>query len=388
MIGSLICNAAIVVCGLIGTYLHFLKYGIGMFRYYTLCSNVFALLVCAVCLQYNASCLMGKRFFVPSWARVLKYFAACTLMVTMLIVIFVLAPMFGGMAALPYFLLQGEMLWHHLLCPVLAFVSFAWIDAGSFGNERRLPVIAVVPTLLYGITVTLLHLVGAMPAPYPFMEVTEQPIGESILWYIAIIALSYALAWLVWKANRRFGYSEDRLPEQPRPESEGFTADGYIKNQDCFSAYTYRTIPASNNGCGAVAVYDLRRYAGQKAEIADVLAELEKLHYLNIPGPTYMYAMRRYLKKYLSDYLETEGRESCLAAAAGSEMGLFRYLEQRIPHFVSYVRAENGQFRFFNVCDGQEDAVMSMEQFVHGHCVEGRVRLLCWKSATDKDTHH
>lgn len=381
MVWSAVFNAAIVLCGCIGTYLHYLKYGVGMFQYYTVCSNLFALLTGAICLYFNAKCLLGLRLFIPSWAKVLKYLSTCTLMVTMFIVIFVLVPMYGADAAtLKYFLFTGEMLYHHTLCPLLALVSFVWIDEGSYIGECKLPLLATAPTLLYGVIVTVLNIAGAVCGPYPFLQVTTQSFWESAVWYGAILALAYGLAFLVWKLRNRFGYASDRAPEEQRPESEGYTADGYIKNQDCFSAYTYRTIPASNNGCGAVAAYDLRRRAGQDVKIGEVFCELERLHFLNIPGPTYLHAMRKYLRKYLPDFTEVTGREESLAAARDSEMGLFRYNEQRVAHFVPYVRAADGKFRFFNVCDGQEDAVMPMERFVREHCVEGKVRLLYWKT--------
>ena len=381
MVWSAACNAAIVLCGSLGAYLHFLKYGVRMFQYYTVCSNLFALLTSVICLYFNVKCLMGLRFFIPSWAKVLKYLSTCTLMVTLFIVIFVLVPLYGGgTETLIYFLFTGEMLYHHLLCPLFALASFVWIDEGSFAGERRLPLLAVAPTLLYGVIVTVLNVVGVVYGPYPFLRVTTQPLWQSALWYPAILLLAYVLAFLVWKLRNRFGYASDRAPENAAPESEGYTADGFIKNQDCFSAYTYRTIPASSNGCGAVAVYDLRRHAGQVVEIGDVFCELEKLHFLNIPGPTYLHAMRKYLKKYLPDFTEVTGREVSLAAAQESEMGLFRYNEQRVAHFVPYVRTADGAVRFFNVCDGQEDAVMPMERFVREHCVEGKVRLLYWKT--------
>lgn len=381
MIWSAIFNAAIVLFGCIGLYLHFLKYGVGMFQYYTVCSNSFALLTSAICLYFNARCLMGLRFFIPSWAKVLKYLSTCTLMVTVFTVIVILVPLYGAdTAALQYLLFTGEMHYHHLICPLLALISFVWIDEGSFAGERRLPLFAMLLTFFYGVAVTVLNIDGAIYGPYSFLRITTQPLWESVMWYCAIFVIAYTMAYFVWRLSIRFGYAADRAPEKPSPESEGYTADGYIKNQDCFSACSYRTIPASNNGCGVIAVYNLRRRAGQDAEIGQMFGELEKLHVLNIPGPTYLYAMRRYLRKYLPGFTEMTGREESLAAAQSSEMGLFRYNEQRVAHFVSYVRASDGKFRFFNVCDGQEDAVMPMERFVREHCIEGKVRLLYWKT--------
>ena len=53
---------------------------------------------------------------------------------------------------------------------------------------------------------------------------------------------------------------------------------------------------------------------------------------------------------------------------------IFRYREEKTPHFVFYCRRENG-FRFMNVADGLEDAVMPMEKFGEEH-LKGRLVVL------------
>lgn len=162
-------------------------------------------------------------------------------------------------------------------------------------------------------------------------------------------------------------------------ESEGWTSDGYIKDQDCFSTHIYRTIPASENSCGPVAVYNLRRHEGHSVRFEDVLAEMDGMHLLHLPGPTLMYVMRRYLSKYLPGWREIHGKDAALAAAEQSRMGIIRYHEQHVPHFVSYYRVDGSAFRFFNICDGQEDATMSMADFGKGHLHGGSVKLICWE---------
>ena len=79
------------------------------------------------------------------------------------------------------------------------------------------------------------------------------------------------------------------------------------------------------------------------------------------------------LAKYVPDYRETAGREEAAQAAKESFAGIFRYQEGHEPHFISFVRRPDGQFRFFNVTDGLEDSVMSMEDFAAGHLLRGTV---------------
>ncbi len=159
----------------------------------------------------------------------------------------------------------------------------------------------------------------------------------------------------------------DKTPEM------GFSKDGYIIDQDCFFGVHYRTIPANLNGCGWIAAYNLRKFLGHQITCDEVRRELDDMHFLRVPGPTLMCVMRKYLRQYVPQYRETVGREKVQAAAQESRAGIFRYREGAEPHFVSYVRQQNGLFRFFNMADDFEDCVMPMEQFIREHCAPGTV---------------
>jgi len=372
---SFLLDVLIIVLSAIGVAGHFRIFGWPMFQYYTLDSNLFLLLACAVQARYEGAILLGKRLFVPSWVRVLKYLAVCTVMVTLFVVLFVLIPLYGGWSAVPWLLFQGTSPYHHLLCPLLGAASFILLDRPGLG-DRRLTLWALGPTAFYAVVAIVLNLLRLLRGPYPFLLVYDQPVYMSLFWCVLILGLAWALAWAVWKLALRF--SEPREPSSSLPEEAGWTGDGFIKDQDALSRYTYRTIPASENGCGPVAAFDLRRFDGQEPRFDEVLREMDGLHLLRVPGPTYMRAMRRYLNRYLPGFHEIQGREDCLAAAGKSRMGLYRYLEERVPHFVSYIRVEDGRFRFFNVSDGTEDRILSMEEFGRGHLCGGPVRLLWW----------
>ena len=158
-----------------------------------------------------------------------------------------------------------------------------------------------------------------------------------------------------------------------KPEAEGWSADGYIIDQDCFAAYPYRTMPSSINGCGWIAAYNLLHALGREETPAGIRRELDGMHRLRVPGPTLMVVMRAYLARRAPEAREIVGREAALAAAAQSRAGIFRYREGHEPHFVSYVRCGEGDFRFFNVADGLEDCRMNMERFGLEHARSGTV---------------
>ena len=157
-----------------------------------------------------------------------------------------------------------------------------------------------------------------------------------------------------------------------------WTEDGYIQNQDLLTGYTYRTMPAKENCCGPVAVYNLCRHCGQNRQFEDLLHEMDDMHLLHVPGPTLMYVMRKCLTKHLPGWEEVHGRNEAASQACRSSMGIFRYHEGKIPHFVGYYRENENGFHFYNICDGKENIIMPMEEFTGNHLLGGSVRLIWW----------
>ena len=156
--------------------------------------------------------------------------------------------------------------------------------------------------------------------------------------------------------------------------NEKFSKDGYIIDQDLFDrTYPYRTMPSAWNGCGWIAAFNLRHALGDPVYFDDVRDEMDKMHKLRIPGPTLMRAMRAYLDKYVPGWKETSGREEAAEAAAKSAAGIFRYTEEGVPHFITFVRQPDGQYRFFNVNDDIIDSIMPMEKFAREHFLGGSV---------------
>ena len=147
---------------------------------------------------------------------------------------------------------------------------------------------------------------------------------------------------------------------------DGFSSDGYIIDQDYFDEYEYRTMSASINGCGWIAAYNIRHFLGHGVGFEVVMNEMDRMHSLRIPGPTTMPVMRAYVRKYLPAMTEHIGRDAAYGAACASSAGILRYTEDGVPHFISFIRTGEA-FRFFNVNDGLEDYVSSMEMFFANH---------------------
>lgn len=125
----------------------------------------------------------------------------------------------------------------------------------------------------------------------------------------------------------------------PKPLSEGFSPDGYIRDQDCFSSVRYRSMPASINGCGWIAAFDLLHFLFREEDWDSVRSALDEGHRVRMPGPTLLPVMRRYLLSRIPELQELRGREEALAVAppqpgrhlplSGGEDAPFRIL---LPH--------------------------------------------------------
>ena len=117
--------------------------GLASLKYYTCLSNIFAGLVSGL----TVICLLvtGLQALLPMWLALLKYSAAVSVCLTFCVVVVFLGPRMGYKP-----LFAHEQLCLHAVGPLLAVFSFL---SSSFVPEMKpsAAVIAVIPTLLYGI---------------------------------------------------------------------------------------------------------------------------------------------------------------------------------------------------------------------------------------------
>lgn len=190
---ALLLNLAIVVMELIGLFHTWRDLGARTFLFYTTDSNLFCLIGRLIFLTY-----VGKgKSAVPRGVHLLRYVSTCTVAVTFLVVVTILAP-----ASHDYFsvLLGGSLLWLHTLCPLLSMISLIFFE-GEPPLERRDELIALIPTALYAAVFVVLNLLRLVRGPYFFLLVYDQPLWMSALWLVLILGIALLLAWSIRKAN-------------------------------------------------------------------------------------------------------------------------------------------------------------------------------------------
>ena len=206
---SFVLDVLLIVLAGIGVWIDLSKYGVSCFQYYTMDSNVFLLLACALRAWFEAGILWGKRLNVPDWVRVLRYTAVCTVALTFVVVVAVLAPLSGGVGELPRLLFQGANLYHHLLCPLLAVLGFAILE-GTALSDRRLACWALLPTVCYALVAVVLNLLGVMDGPYPFLRVRILTPVQCVLYFSGILLLAWLLARLVQQSALWYAAARER----------------------------------------------------------------------------------------------------------------------------------------------------------------------------------
>ncbi|MBP5684322.1 MAG: hypothetical protein J6X02_03600 [Bacilli bacterium] len=158
-------------------------------EYYTVLSNLLAFITSLLCLYYYK----GNKY-----VNNLYYLTTCMLLLTFLVVLFVLAPMYN----FDYYWLmfKGSNLVMHTLAPALMVNSYI-----IFNKEKVNKIMPLIVTTIYGVIMIILNLVKVIEGPYPFLEVYNQPVYMSIIWVVVLLLVVYIISILVVKLNRKLG---------------------------------------------------------------------------------------------------------------------------------------------------------------------------------------
>lgn len=192
-------NILIVVFEVIALFYSLDEFSYKLFTYYTQYSNLLALLSSTLLLIY----LTKKK--MPKWLKFLRYLTTNFLTITFLVVSFILVPMLMFVHGFKSFLMftYGSMLYHHLLCPILFFISFVFLEKGC-PNTKKDYVYSIIPTFAYGLIMAILNILQIVEGPYPFLMVEDQPIYLTIIWFIMIFSLAYIIGKTIFKLNIKY----------------------------------------------------------------------------------------------------------------------------------------------------------------------------------------
>ena len=197
---SIILNTLIILFEIIGITIYVLNNPYFDLVYYTHDSNLLALITSTIYLFF----ILRKKE-LPKWASLLKYTSTLALTITFLIVLFVLIPM--DHFNFEFYLFNKAMLYFHLICPILALISFLFFEKHKISGLKD-NIRALYYTVIY--TIVLLSTFSTNETIMVIrsnMFKTDQGLGygfsSAIAWVYSIIVLLFlGIAALLFKNKK------------------------------------------------------------------------------------------------------------------------------------------------------------------------------------------
>ena len=179
---------------------------LGMFRFFTVDSNIFMGIVALIFSILEFKLLAGKIDQIPKKYYILKLMGTTGVALTFLVVVTYLAPVIPNGFVL---LFKNSNLFYHLVTPLLSIITFIFFektDALTFKNAFY----GIVPTFLYEIYYLiniLIHMEnGKVSLLYDWYMFLQNGVWTAIIVAPLMIVITYVLSLIIWKLNRIKAY--------------------------------------------------------------------------------------------------------------------------------------------------------------------------------------
>ena len=168
-----------------------------MLRFYTQSSNVLAMFTCILCAGCEIYCLV-RGCPLPRWEQIIRYISTCCLMVTMIVAACILVPLDKG-NTFRGFMLEGGLLYLHTLCPLVMLAGCLLHGGAPLTIAHAM--IAVIPTIIYGIITLIMNARMVYTGPYFFFRIHQQPWYMTVMWMAVIVGGNFVVSWLLGKLS-------------------------------------------------------------------------------------------------------------------------------------------------------------------------------------------
>ena len=173
---GIVLSVIIIILEIIALIVCYNSFGINL-AYYTIDSNIFLLISTILYLITINN--------VPKIVQLLKYSSTLSVFITFLVVVFVLYPMYDF--NFQFMFLNGPNLYMHVLCPLLAVISFIFFDSNEIENSLKNNLRSLYFTIIYAIILISLNILNVVSGPYPFLKVNQQSPLMSVFWIVLIL---------------------------------------------------------------------------------------------------------------------------------------------------------------------------------------------------------
>ena len=187
-------NILFLICELVGLGIIMLGGNKSLFEYYTVDSNLFALIMTVVYLYFVCT---DKK--ISKAIYLLRLMSLVSLMITFLVVLFILS--FMVPLQFLFWGYYGTNLILHVICPLLLLYIYFKFDEKVKVNKYEL-IDNMIPTLIYAIILIILNIKGIVDGPYAFLRFNFQPLYQSVLWFILIVGITYPIELVLNKLKK------------------------------------------------------------------------------------------------------------------------------------------------------------------------------------------
>ena len=175
---------------------------IGMFRFFTVDSNIFMGIVAIIFSIKEIELIKDKITSIPSKIYILKLIATVGVALTFAIVFGYLGPIAkGGIPSM----IKNSNLFFHLLIPLLSilnFIIFERTDKIRFKSTFIGTITAVIYGIYYLINV-LIHMEdGRVSTIYDWYWFVQGGVWQAIIVIPLVLGITYAISVLLWRFNR------------------------------------------------------------------------------------------------------------------------------------------------------------------------------------------
>ena len=183
----------------------------GMFRFFTVQSNIFVGIASLIFLIYEIKILRGKKKNIPTSIYNLKLIATSAVTLTFIVVFTYLGRVAkGGLLSL----LMNSNLFFHLIIPILSVIAFVIFERTN-KIKFKYTFLGVVPTFLYEmyyLTNILIHAENnQVPVEYDWYYFVQNGITSALIIAPLMLVITYIITLILWALNKKSETKETAL---------------------------------------------------------------------------------------------------------------------------------------------------------------------------------
>lgn len=174
---------------------------VGMFRFFTVDSNMFMGIMALIYAIYEFKVIKGTKKDIGKRVRLLKYMATVSVSLTFIVVFSYLGPITKGGIIL---LLKNSNLFFHLIIPVLSIINMVLFERSN-KLQFKDTIYGILPTVLYAIyymTNVLIHMESGKVVPdYDWYYFVQNGVWTAAIVIPIMLLITFIIALVLWRLS-------------------------------------------------------------------------------------------------------------------------------------------------------------------------------------------